>query len=600
MDVLDQGFKVLFISGAEGGTRRYRCFHPQEQLELYGIPSGFRTSDDLRLYADFLDYDIFFFHRVSYTRLVADVLKLIHQTEKIAIFETDDLVFEPDLVKFDGFYRGLPPERVRQYEQGVEGQLKTLEECDYASTTTGYLAEALRRRGKKVIVNRNALHSKFVQLADQMGISTARDSAGQVILGYISGSASHDQDFETIADALWFILHKYPQVELRVIGPLNLSRRFAAFRDRIKLFPLVPWEEVPHQIRGLDINLAPLEQDNPFCQSKSEVKYFEAGVFGVPTVASRTEAFEFAIRQGETGFVADNTAEWIQFLEMLIENPERRREMGAAARRDALDNYTPHARGRQLVQSLRSLAADRQSQAARLPDQGQIHRRIIDILIGYLQEDRGQLKPGGAARPLDNQYDQPERRVATIWSALREIRQARRRPGARLLAFVKHTVKKLARRVYRLELDGQVYELIDELRSNQVYGQTFQATAPSLCRVDVLFATFGRINSPDVIFHLRASPDAEDVLATCTVSTSLLHDSRFFPFAFEPIPDSAGKQYFFSVESPGAVRGDAVGVWSHLNPVDAGGTMYQGGQPIPGRLAHTVYYNPQISQDQPA
>ena len=135
--------------------------------------------------------------------------------------------------------------------------------------------------------------------------------------------------------------------------------------------------------------------------------------------------------------------------------------------------------------------------------------------------------------------------------------------------------------------------MIGELTGGQVYGQTFQATAPSLCRVDVLFATFGQVNTPDLIFRLKESLTSEMDLVTQTVSASLLHDNRFYPFTFDPLPDSASKQYYFSVESPDAVRGDAVGLWTHLNVPQATGTMYKNGQPVAGCLVHAVQYKDQ-------
>jgi glycosyltransferase involved in cell wall biosynthesis len=44
--------------------------------------------------------------------------------------------------------------------------------------------------------------------------------------------------------------------------------------------------------------------DNPFSQSKSEIKFMEAALLGIPTVASPTQAFQHAIISGENGYLA--------------------------------------------------------------------------------------------------------------------------------------------------------------------------------------------------------------------------------------------------------------------------------------------------------
>ncbi len=40
---------VLFVSGMDGDTRRYRCIHHQEQLALAGVESSLLVDDDLEI-----------------------------------------------------------------------------------------------------------------------------------------------------------------------------------------------------------------------------------------------------------------------------------------------------------------------------------------------------------------------------------------------------------------------------------------------------------------------------------------------------------------------------------------------------------------------
>ena len=61
--------------------------------------------------------------------------------------------------------------------------------------------------------------------------------------------------------------------------------------------------------------------------------YTEAALVGVPTVASPTQAYAYAVHNGENGLLAATADEWRQALTLLIEQPDLRKQVGEAARR---------------------------------------------------------------------------------------------------------------------------------------------------------------------------------------------------------------------------------------------------------------------------
>ncbi|KKU54751.1 MAG: Glycosyl transferase group 1 [Candidatus Moranbacteria bacterium GW2011_GWE2_47_10] len=93
----------------------------------------------------------------------------------------------------------------------------------------------------------------------------------------------------------------------------------------------------------MDINIVPLELGNPFCEAKSELKFFEAGIVGVPTVAVANRTFSEAIEEGVDGFLAKDTQQWIEKLELLILDANLRKEMGKKARGKASSKYCTKA-----------------------------------------------------------------------------------------------------------------------------------------------------------------------------------------------------------------------------------------------------------------
>lgn len=354
---------ILFITGGVGDSALFRAHHYAEELKLNNFECSVTVQDNpfLSGYAD--KFKIFIFHRVLFTPSVKKLIENIKAQNKEIIFETDDLVFDSKYLEFMDFFKQMNVFEKKLYENGVGGEILKDDYVKVCTTTTTYLAEKLKEYDKRVFIIPNKLSKKDVAIADQImkyktcnikheaEIKSEDDKSNllhatcsmlhdNIRLGYFSGTISHNKDFATITDALLRIMEKYPQVELFLAGPLDIENRLNKFADRIKQTPYASRKKHFENISKVDINLAPLEMENPFCESKSELKFFEAGIVGVPTVASATQTFKEAISDGFDGFVASNTEEWVGKLERLILSPEMCSRMGLEARKKALDQYS--------------------------------------------------------------------------------------------------------------------------------------------------------------------------------------------------------------------------------------------------------------------
>ncbi len=221
------------------------------------------------------------------------------------------------------------------------------------------MAEKLREYGKQVFIVPNKLSKKDVDICNQISKNKncrmSHVACSMIRLGYFSGTISHNKDFAVVTEALMEIMEKHPEVELFLAGPLDIENKLNKLKDRIKQIPFSPRDKHFENIAKVDINLAPLETGNPFCESKSELKFFEAGILKIPTVASATEVFKNAISDGLDGFVAENTEEWVNKLEKLILSPEMRSQMGSEARKKVLEKYTtPNAKNEEYYAYLKS------------------------------------------------------------------------------------------------------------------------------------------------------------------------------------------------------------------------------------------------------
>jgi glycosyltransferase involved in cell wall biosynthesis len=336
---------VLFASGRPGATRRYRCDHRAEQLRRGGASVDVAPFDEVDVAAAAGRYRCVVLHRVLYDSRVRELIERAGDTGTLVVYDADDLIFDPDVADL------LPPSAVQK--DGVGRQRATLAEAHAATVTTQPLAERARRFNGTTTVWPNVVSGEMVAAAD--AVASKRRRGDEVVVGYLSGTATHDRDFLEAADGVAAVLERNAGTRLRVIGKLTLPPRLARF-GRVEHLPLVAWTELPSKIAELDISLAPLERGNPFAESKSALKFLEAALVGVPTVASPSPDFLRVIEPGRNGLIADGSAEWEAALSRLCESPKTRRALGEAAFRDVRSGHTAAATVRQGRALLGSLA----------------------------------------------------------------------------------------------------------------------------------------------------------------------------------------------------------------------------------------------------
>ncbi len=374
------GKQVLVVSGSTGDMERFRCHHVREQLQLFGMGCEVRHITDPQVMALLPQYKLIILHRVAHDQWVEHLIATAHDAYgTTVVFDIDDLVFQPELDVWIHALQTMPPGDQALFREGMRRYRRTLELCDGVLAATEAIAEAARCMGKPAWVHRNALSLEMLVLSEQ-AYHQRVPAEGKVVIGYASGTRTHSRDFAEAESALERILQTYPQTELWIIGHLDLDRRWDQWARRIKQVPFMPWRQLPRTLASLDINLAPLEMNNPFCASKSELKYFEAAVVGVPTVASHWGAFSVAVQPGVTGFLAATPAEWYEALDRLVTDPALRHAMGERARLDALLRYTPTARGRELLVTFDGIAQTHSFRAELEPTLrvGYVSRRYDD------------------------------------------------------------------------------------------------------------------------------------------------------------------------------------------------------------------------------
>lgn len=331
--------KILFIADYISFASRYRVEHFREQLLLCGVRSDFYQADQLPAQEfHFADYHALVVYRCKLTRKVDNFIYRSRDAGLEIFYDIDDFVFDYRSIRSLPFLR---EEEYTDFESQCEKIRACMEKCDAYLTSTDSLKDQIAAAfpGKSVLVHRNVASMEMVSLSlrARQAQEMRKAHSGTVVLGYFSGSRTHDGDFAVIQPVLLGLLEKYEFVRLLIGGCLNLDDTFRPYEERIQKFEFMDWRGLPAKIASIDINLMPLEH-SVFHACKSENKWIEAGLVQVPTVASYNEELARCIRPGTDGLLCRTAEEWRNTLAKLIEDRETREKIGRAAFQRVLES----------------------------------------------------------------------------------------------------------------------------------------------------------------------------------------------------------------------------------------------------------------------
>ena len=334
----DKCFKdILFINGCTlPHPQRYRVDHQIEQLESYGISCDKVDYDKLTL--DKVKYFRgFVFYRCPILPVIEEFIKVAKENNKTCFYDIDDLVFDLEHTKMIKFLDTMSKEERDLYNDGVIRMGKTLDLCEYGIASTTRLQKEMGKHLKEVYVNRNVASEEMVKYSE-IALNEVEKDDNKIIIGYLSGSITHNDDFKLIMPTIIKLLKKYDNVYLQIVGLLDLPDEMQEVKDKVLTSPFIDWKELPKLIRSIDINLAPLE-DTIFNEAKSENKWTEAALVKIPTVASNVGAFKDAIENGKTGLLCNDERDWEESLINLIENKEEREKIATNAYEEVMNKH---------------------------------------------------------------------------------------------------------------------------------------------------------------------------------------------------------------------------------------------------------------------
>lgn len=399
------GVKIdcLFVDGTYGSVSvRYRNTNVADGLRRLGYSVACVRTDEIEAGAlGRINCRTAVFLRAPFDATYRAAVDELRRNGTRIVYDIDDLVFDEDVVALTDGARFLTADEMERYFEGVAQYRAFISSADAVTTTTEFLARAVAGITEKPVSRIvNSIGKLFEEFYADDKVEYIRAGA-PFSVGYYSGSKTHQADFCAAAPALVRFLRTFPETRLRLVGMFELSEfpDFGPLRDRIDLLPMLPYHKMIEDLANCDVIIAPLVIGDPFCESKSELKFFEAALRGRVCIAAATEAFRLAMKDGEVGCLASTEEEWFAHLQRLYLSPSERERMARAARRHAIEAYSYRVAGQQARDALfgcesaeRRFPARLAAPPARQPAESPLEPHDIAILVPGVSGGSGGLR----------------------------------------------------------------------------------------------------------------------------------------------------------------------------------------------------------------
>jgi len=323
--------RILFVSMTRQTEQlyldpsvRYRCFNFAEDIRvLGGIADVISPQKFEKEMIDYYDY--FIFHRPwNGDNKLGLILKEIRSQHKSFHADYDDLIFAVKYALESSIFlngRASKHDTIKIFKKNFNA----FQLFDHFTVSTDLLAEQIVRLNPKAMVNviPNGLSRSLLKslgLFDEKQHTAKKAVSPRQVISYFPGTKSHDCDFAYIKDVLIKFFKRHRNFYLFIAGLLDCNeKQFPS--GSIFLQEHKPYRDFFKSAANAHINIAPLVPNNIFNGCKSSLKFFESGVWGVPTIASPIGDYNrFADSKGL--MLPSTLDEWEYCLELLTDAKE--------------------------------------------------------------------------------------------------------------------------------------------------------------------------------------------------------------------------------------------------------------------------------------
>jgi 2-polyprenyl-3-methyl-5-hydroxy-6-metoxy-1,4-benzoquinol methylase/glycosyltransferase involved in cell wall biosynthesis len=255
--------------------------------------------------------------------LAAGIGRAAQQAGKPVVYEVDDLLI--DLPDFLGHH-----ELYIKNKGVIEGMIR---QATVVTSTNENLKQALVHLNPNVAICPNYFE------AQSRAISPFHDASGAAQINLVVASSDRVR-MDMVAPALVAIQKKYSgRVLVQAVGPI--ADTLVSYGVVCNKLDLIPHEDFIATVGGFKnaIGVIPLD-DSKFSACKSPVKYFDYSQAGLASVCSNVSPYKDVIENGLTGVLCNNeTADWVEHLSRLIEQPALRLQIALNAQRHVSEHH---------------------------------------------------------------------------------------------------------------------------------------------------------------------------------------------------------------------------------------------------------------------
>lgn len=360
MGGLDKPLDVLFVDGTNGtSSTPYRVHHVAQGMMQEGWRVHCVRGDELQsMLHRKIDVRYVVFVRSPLWSPFREFADKMRAQGAVIVFDIDDLVFDEDVIPHINGFKQLSAGGKKNFLNALRSYREFILYSDFCTVATNFLVDEINRMGKPAFRVRNTISTKNISFFSEMGLSRARRPS-PFIIGYYSGTKTHQADFAVAADALIAFMAEHEDVTFRLVGDFELDE-YPALDDwqyirrpgnlpRVTRVGLMQHDAMVRDQTSCDLIIAPLETDNPFCEAKSELKFFEASLTKCPVIASSTRSFVEATQDGRFARLATTSQDWLDAFRDIYYNYTKARQVASEAYEYVCSEYNEDTAAREAM-----------------------------------------------------------------------------------------------------------------------------------------------------------------------------------------------------------------------------------------------------------